>query len=120
VVGTTFGFAVFLCFVLFAVNLAVGLYARSTATAVTFDQTRRLAEQGAGCSDGVDSTRNEVSQRLGRWWQRVQVAATCDGDVATVRVDATSSLSLVPASLLRRSRLSELHRTFTVRIETPR
>jgi len=120
VVGTTFGFVAFLGFLLFAVNIAVGLYARSTATAIAFDQTRRLAEQGTACSEDIESTRTAVAGRLGGWWRRVDVAADCDGAVATVRVDATASHSLVPAGLLRPTRLGELHRTFTVRIEAPR
>ena len=48
--GTTFGFVAFLGFLLLAVNIAVGLYARSTATAIGFDQARLLAEQGPACS----------------------------------------------------------------------
>ena len=118
--GTTFGFVAFLGFLLFAVNIAVGLYARSTATAIGFDQARLLAEQGAACSSEVDATRASVTRRLDGWWRRVEVDASCDGEVATVRVDATSSRSLLPSSLLRPTRLAELHRTFTVRIETPR
>ena len=117
--GTTFGFVAFLGFLLFAVNLAVGLYARSTATAIGFDQARRLAQQGAGCAGSVGEVQAEIGRRLGGWWRDVDVAATCDGATATVRVDATSSRSLVPAALLRPTRLAELHRTFTVRIEVP-
>lgn len=118
--GTTFGFVAFLGFLLFAVNIAVGLYARSTATAIGFDQARLLAERGPGCGGGVDATRDEMAARLGGWWRRVDVSATCDGEVATVRVDATSSRSLVPGALMRPTRLAELHRTFKVRIEVPR
>ena len=58
--------------------------------------------------------------RLDGWWRRVDVDASCDGAVATVRVDATSSRSLLPSVLLRPTRLAELHRTFTVRVEVPR
>ncbi len=119
-VGTTFGFVAFLGFLLFAVNIAVGLYARSTATAIGFDQARLLAQRGPACDAGIDATRDEIVQRLGGWWRQVRVDAGCDGDVATVRVDATSSRSLVPAVLFRPTRLAELHRTFTVRIEVPR
>ena len=120
VLGTTFGFVAFLGFLLFAVNVAVGLYARSTATAIGFDQARLLAQQGEGCTAGSGATQDVVAARLGGWWRQVSVHATCDGEVATVRVDATSSRSLVPAALLRPTRLAELHRTFAVRIEVPR
>ena len=120
VLGTTFGFVAFLGFLLFAVNIAVGLYARSTATAIGFDHTRRLAEQGGACAGGADATEAAVVDRLGGWWRRVEVAASCDGEVATVRVDASSSRSMLPSALLRPTRLSELHRSFTVRIEVPR
>lgn len=120
VIGTTFGFIAFLGFLLFAVNVAVGLYARSTATAIGFDQARRLAEQGGACSSEIDGTEDAVVRRLDGWWRRVEVAAVCDGDVASVRVDATASRSLLPAALLRPTRLAELHRTFNVRIEAPR
>lgn len=118
--GTTFGFVAFLGFLLFAVNVAVGLYARSTATAIGFDQARRLAEQGSGCPAGVEEAQAQVGRRLGGWWRHVEVAASCDGTTAILRVDATSSRSLVPAALLRPTRLAELHRTFAVRIEAPR
>lgn len=120
VISTTFGFIAFLGFMLFAVNVAVGLYGRSTATAIGFDHARRLAERGTTCSAGIDETQAAIADRLGGWWRRVEVAAACDGDVATVRVDATASRSLLPAALLRPTRLAELHRTFTVRIEVPR
>lgn len=118
-VGTTFGFVAFLGFLLFAVNIAVGLYARSTATAIGFDQARRLAEQGADCQDGLERTRDAIGQRLGGWWRQVEVAAACDGTNATVRVDATTSRSLLSPVLLRPTGLAELHRTFTVRLEVP-
>ncbi|MEO5679234.1 MAG: hypothetical protein ABIS47_06160, partial [Acidimicrobiales bacterium] len=65
-------------------------------------------------------TEEAVVGRLGGWWRQVHVAASCDGEVARVSVDATSSRSMLPGALLRPTRLSELHRTFTVRIEAPR
>jgi len=120
VVGTTFGFVVFLGFLLFAVNVAMGLYARSTATAIGFDHARRLADQGISCGGAAGETEAAVVDRLGGWWRRVEVTATCDGEAATVRIDATSSRSLVPAGVLRPTRLAELHRSFTVRLEVPR
>lgn len=120
VFGTTFGFVVFLGLLLFAVNLAVGLYARSTATAIGFDHARRLAQRGGTCAASVDQTQQAVVDRLDGWWRRVEVAAGCDGERAVVRVDATSSRSLLPSALLRPTRLAELHRTFSVRLEVPR
>lgn len=120
VVGTTFGFAAFLGFLLFAVNVTMGLYARSTATAIGFDQTRRLAQGGDVCLAEAGRAERAVADRLGGWWRRVEVAAGCDGEVARIRVDATSSRSLLPTALLRPTRLAELHRTFTVRLEAPR
>lgn len=120
VFGTTFGFVVFLCFLLFAVNVAIGLYARSTATAIGFDHARRLAEQGGSCPTSADRTERAVVDRLDGWWRRIKVTARCDGDVVRLQVDAASSRSLLPAALFRPTRLAELHRTFTVRIEAPR
>ena len=120
VLGTTFGFVAFLGFLLFAVHVTVGLYARSTATAIGFDHARRLAEQGGACLTEAGGTEQAVVDRLDGWWRRVEVAAACDGEVARVRVDATSSRSLLPPSLLRPTGLAELHRTFTVRLEAPR
>jgi len=120
VIGTTFGFVVFLGFLLFAVNVAVGLYARSTATAIGFDQARLLAQRGGACSASTARTEQAVVDRLDGWWRRVEVTAGCSGGEATVRVDAVSSRSMLPAALLRPTRVSELHRTFTVRVETPR
>ena len=120
IVGTTFGFVVFLGFLLFAVNLAVGLYARSTATAIGFDQARLLAQRGGSCTTTAPVTEQAVADRLDGWWRQVAVTAGCDGEQATVRVDASSSRSLLPSSLLRPTGLSELHRTFTVRVEALR
>ena len=120
VIGTTFGFVAFLFFVLFAVNIALGLYSRSTATAIGFDLTRRLAESSEFCFAETTTTEGAMAQRLGGWWRRVEVTAECDGEVARVRVDATAARSLLPAALLRPTRLAELHRTFTVRLEAPR
>ena len=117
IVGTTFGFAAFLGFLLFAVNLAVGLYARSTATAIGFDQARRLAQRGGSCTTSAPGTEQAVTDHLDGWWRQIVVTAGCDGERATVRVDASSSRSLLPSSLLRPTGLSELHRTFTVRVE---
>ncbi len=120
VVGTTFGFVVFLGLLLFAVNLAVGLYARSTATAIGFDQARRLAQRGGSCTTSAPGTEQAVTDRLDGWWRQVVVTAGCDGERATVRVDASSSRSMLPSALLRPTGLSELHRTFTVRVEALR
>ncbi len=120
IVGTTFGFAVFLGFLLFAVNLALGLYARSTATAIGFDQARLLAQRGGSCIASALGTELAVARRLDGWWRQVVVTAGCDGERATVRIDASSSRSLLPSSLLRPTGLSELHRSFTVRVEALR
>lgn len=46
-VGTLSGFLAFLVFLLFATQLLLGLFARSTASAVAFDGARVVAEQGA-------------------------------------------------------------------------
>lgn len=119
-IGTTFGFAVFLGFLLFAVNLAVGLYARSTATAIGFDQARLLAQRDGSCTATAPQAEQALADRLDGWWRQVVVTAGCDGERVTVRVDASSSRSLLPSSLLRPTGLSELHRTFTVRVESLR
>lgn len=120
VIGTIFGFVAFLGFLLFAVNVAVGLYARSTATAIGFDETRRLSLAGAACSAQLEATRGVIIDRFDDWWRTVIVTAGCTDDIATVQVDASSSRSLVPPVLFRLTRLAEFHRTFRVRVEALR
>lgn len=124
VVSTTFGFAVFLGFLLFAVNLSVGLYARTTTTAVGFDAARRLAVASGGCADGAAAAEADLTARVRRWWPDGTVAVTCgtatDPDSVTLRVDADRSRSLLLPGLRRATGLDGLHRRFVVRIEEPR
>jgi len=119
VVATTFGFAAFLGFVLVAVQVSVGLYARSSATATGFDATRRLAAAGEACPARQEATAAELRSRLGRYWRVVSVEVECRPTDAVVRLDARSAPSLVPPALRRPMGLERVSRTFTVRLEAP-
>ena len=119
-VSTSLGVLVLLVFLLFAVQVSLGLLARSTAGATAFDQARRLAARGPACDGGIADAEATTAARLRGWWPEVRVTARCTGDEARVEVDADRSRSLVPPALLGPSRIGTLHRTAVARLEVPR
>lgn len=117
VFGSTFGFTVFVIFLLFCVQLLFGLHVRTTVTAVAADLAQRAANEGPGALEAprVEAYRAEARQRLGRYGERVTfdfrlVDTDRDGrgDTIAVRVDARLPTllpeRLVPASPTRFTR----------------
>lgn len=117
VFGTTFGFTVFLVFLLFAVQLLFGLYVRTTVTAVAADLAQRAANEGPGALSParVAAYEEEGAQRLGRYADRATFAFSLldddrDGTEETVAVRVEADLPtllperLVPASPTRFTR----------------
>ena len=122
--GTTFGFTVFLIFLLFAVQLLFGLYVRTTVTAVATDLAQRAANHGADAvSPGrVDAYRDEARRRLGSYaddavfdFDLIDVDADGVDDTVAVHVDADLP-TLLPARLVPASP-TRFQRTMRARLE---
>lgn len=96
VFGTTFGLTVFLIFLLFAVQVLFGLYARTTSTAVAADLAQRAAQDGAALSEErLARYAAEGRERLGGYGDGTEftfsiIDTDTDGirDTVAVRVDA--------------------------------
>ena len=106
--GATFGFTVFIIFLLFAVQLLFGLYVRTTVTAVAADLVRRAAHEG---SDGLDGARlaayrDQARSRLGAYaddavFDFSLLDADADGQDDTVVVHVDADLpTLLPSRLV--------------------
>lgn len=124
VFGTTFGFTVFLIFLLFAVQLLFGLYVRTTVTAVAADLAQRAANEGPGAlaPARVAAYEDEAAHRLGRYADRATFAFSLldddrDGteDTVAVRVDADLP-TLLPERLIPASP-TRFTRTMRARLE---
>ena len=97
--SVVFGVAVFLGFLLFAVQVLLHLYATSTVTAVAFDTARRAASADADGtqSDGCAAEAARARRALGRWGRTASVDCEHrDGAFVTVTVVGPS-----PAAGLR-------------------
>lgn len=99
--STAFGFTVFLVFLLFAVQVLFGLYARTTVTAATADLASRIARDAPGLDQGgIDARTADARARLGRYGDRVDfevalVDADTDGVDDTVAVTASAELPVL-------------------------
>lgn len=99
--GSTFAFVAFLLFLLLAVQVVFGLYARTTVTAVAADLAQHAANEGAD----LDDTRfadyeAEADRRLGGYGDDARftfslVDADADGLDDTVAVHVTAELPTV-------------------------
>jgi hypothetical protein len=114
VVATVFGFTAFLGFLLLATNLAVGLWARSAATAVAADEAVHLARAGGACRERAEDAQAQVARRLGRWWEHVVVDVACSPSDVMLRLRARTAHALIAPGL------GHLERTFVVRVEQER
>lgn len=104
VFGTTFGFLVFLLFLLFTVQLLFGLYVRTTVTAVATDLVQRAANEGTALNaDRFAWYEAEARRRLGGYGDHAEFAFAladldADGVDDTVRVRVEADLpTLLPA-----------------------
>lgn len=121
-VGTVAGVAVVLVLLLFAAQVLLDLYARSTITAAAYDAARQVAAGRVDHSDpgALAAAELHAEQRarsvLGRYGQRVAFTWTVDDQVVRLRVQATTphvGISAVPSVL----HLDRVDRGVTVRIE---
>ncbi len=113
--STIFGFTVFLFFVLFATQVMVALYARSTITAVAYDAARRVAsgtpEADAGSRAAAQMGRRCPPGRCSFDWSR------SDADDIVLDVDVPPGPSLIPAIVRQPMGIDHVRRTFVVRRE---
>lgn len=123
VFATTFGFTVFLIFLLFTVQVLFGLYARTTVTAVASDLARRAANEGAALDEArFAAYAAEARRRLGGYGDdaRFSFALTdADGDGRDDTVSVTVDASLPILLPVRWSGYSptEFRRTMRARVE---
>jgi hypothetical protein len=119
--GTLSGLTVFLVLVLFAVQVAIGLYARSLVTAAAYDAARNVAGY-ASAGSRLDARRvadDEFHRRLGRFGRdraRLEWEAVDDPDVVRVRVQARHP-SLLPAAFTDALGIGATDRRIEVRVE---
>lgn len=124
VFGSTFGFTIFLIFLLFTVQLLFGLYVRTTVTAVATDVAQRMANEGPASfePERVAAYREEARDRLGRYGDRADfefalVDADGDGEGDTVAVHVDADLpTLLPTKWIPGSPTS-FRRTMRSRLE---
>lgn len=124
VFGTTFGFTVFLIFLLFTVQLLFGLYVRTTVTAVTTDLAQQAANEGPTSvgPERVAFYEDEARRRLGGYaddatFEFTLIDADSDGRDDTVAVHVDASLpTLLPARWIPGSPTS-FERTMRARLE---
>ncbi|WP_436792676.1 hypothetical protein [Actinospongicola halichondriae] len=124
VFGTTFGFTVFLIFLLFTVQLLFGLYVRTTVTAVATDLAQQAANEGPGALSPERRAyyEDEAHRRLGDYaddatFDFLLVDVDADGQDDTVAVHVEASLpTLLPARWIPGSPTS-FERTMRARLE---
>ena len=114
-IGTIAGVAVFLAFLLLAVQLLFNLYATSAVTAAAYDAARVVA----GSDGDVTSAEQRARQVLGRYARRVSFEWSVDADTIALRVRAKNPTFLLPA-LGGAVGFDEIDRTVRVRVERPR
>lgn len=123
VFGTTFGFLVFLIFLLFSVQLIFGLYVRTTVTAVASDLAQRAANEGTALNpERFASYENEARGRLGSYGDDAQfefALADVDGDGTDDTVEVAVDASLPTLLPLKWAPLSptSFSRTMSARLE---
>ena len=118
-VSSVVGVTAFLALLMFAVQLALNLYATSTVTAAAFDAARIVA--GADGGEDAESAAEAHLQSLlggrtiGTAWEYRDTDAVPGADVVALRVEVEN-----PTRLLRAMPIPFQHvvRTVTVRMET--
>lgn len=121
-IGSTAGIAVFLIFLLFAVQLTVDLYARSSVSAAGYDATRSVAARQVDHDDpasvrrAVARAEKGLRQLLGDLGRRATLTWQVKDDQVRLRIRADTP-AIVPRTLGADTGLGSIDRTFVVRIE---
>lgn len=124
-IGTAAGVAVFLTFLLFAVQLTLNLYATSTVTAAGFDAARAVASQRVDHDDraAVEAAQVEATETLrsllGEIGRQAELTWTVGAEVVRLRL-VVDAPGVLPSGLAGGVGLRRIERTFEVRIEQPR
>lgn len=114
VVATLVGGVVFLAFLLFAVQVAIGLYTDSVVGAVAYDAAKTVAGADAGGRpEAAAVATREARRSLGRIGDRATFTWATEGDDVVLRVR-------VPRPRLLLAGLPDVERTMRVRIEAVR
>ncbi|HTO00553.1 MAG TPA: hypothetical protein VL068_07745 [Microthrixaceae bacterium] len=97
--GTTFGLAIMIALLGFAVNVTLGLWTRSTVDSVAYDAARRVATSASGDGTGI-SEQNAIADAkvlLGEFGAKVRMnfVTVDDPDLVVLRVQAPG-VSLLP------------------------
>lgn len=115
-VGSVAGVLVFVCFLLFAVQISYDLYATSAVTSAAFDAVRIAAGATVDPDSARTNAETHARQVLGRYGDRVTFTWSQTGDSVTLHVEATNP-SFLPTTLRRPLRLDRVDRTVTARVE---
>ena len=118
-VSSVVGVTAFLALLMFAVQLALNLYATSTLTAAAFDAARIVAGADGGVTAEADAETRLQSllggQTVAMDWEYRDTDAEPGADVVALRVEVEN-----PTRMLRAMPIPFQHvvRTVTVRMET--
>jgi hypothetical protein len=104
---------VFLCFLMFAVELLLGLHAATVVTSVANDTARRAAADGAPPREVLEA---DLTAGLGRMGERAEVTWGDEPDAVVLSVSVTPP-RFVPASIGGAIGLDRVQRTVRVRQE---
>ncbi len=122
-IGTTSGVLAFLCFLLFAVQLLIGLHARTVVTSVALAGAHRVATARVDHGDptAIASARTEAEaemrQMLGRQGEHTSFDwSGSSPDEVVLRVHADLPRFLLPG-IQRRLATDAVDRTVRVRVE---
>ncbi|CAN5734094.1 hypothetical protein BH10ACT1_BH10ACT1_00590 [soil metagenome] len=125
VISSAAAVLVFLLFLLFAVQVIVGLYARSTVAAAGYDAARAVASRQVDHTDpaqvGAARRRAEARTRslLGGIGEDARFEWTIDQDVVRLRLSVRSP-GVLPSSVAEIGGPKDIERTFVVRVEEAR
>lgn len=121
-IGSAAGVAVFLVFLLFAVQFSVNLYATSSVNAAGFDAARTVASRRVDHRDAgsvqaaqLEAERN-LRQLLGQVGREADVSWSIGSGSVRLRL-VVDAPRILPSSLARETGLRDIDRTFVVRIE---
>lgn len=121
-ISTAAGVAVFLVFLLFAVQTIVALHATSTVTAAGWDAARRVAGPDIDRGNPVlldrAQRRSETQFRetLGELGERAELHWSVDDEHVSLQV-VVDAPTIFPSSIRATRSLRRIDRTFTVRTE---
>ena len=116
IIGSIFGFAVFLVLLLVAVQVLFDLYARSAVTAAAFDAARKVSGYDLAnlppdqLSQAQADAEAHARQILGRYGRVTTFTWTLTADEVQLRVQVTNP-SLLPAPMGRALGIDRIDRT---------